>query len=317
MAGKFVFSFDFELYWGVHHNKTYTDYKANLDAASQNLLKVSKLFVKYNARFTCASVGMLYNKSWQEFSNNFPSHLPTYTNLAMSPYSKWKKIKTEVDNKVLFSTEVLNELYQDGQEMATHTYSHYFCFEKGNSIKSFEADIEKALEIGAKCGHELRSIVFPRNQYTDQHLKVCFSKGIKAFRGNPSSGFYSKSKNRLDGFYKRLSRLADSYLNVTGSNTFDPEKDENGMLDIKASFFLRPLSSIKSSLLKRLHLRRVKNAMTSSAKNGKVFHLWCHPHNVKTNEDLECFIEILKHFKDLNEKYKYQSMRMADFIESL
>ena len=48
-----------------------------------------------------------------------------------------------------------------GQEIATHTFSHYYCLEEGQDIQSFESDLKKALEIAKNNGCLIKSIVFP------------------------------------------------------------------------------------------------------------------------------------------------------------
>jgi len=51
------------------------------------------------------------------------------------------------------------------QELATHTFSHYYCLEEGQTKESFYADLEAAKKIAKEKNISLKSLVFPRNQY--------------------------------------------------------------------------------------------------------------------------------------------------------
>jgi peptidoglycan/xylan/chitin deacetylase (PgdA/CDA1 family) len=316
-SGKFVFSLDFELFWGVLHNRTIEDYGENLQSVLSTLPKVSKLFATFNARFTCAAVGMLYNNSWEDWSRNKPAILPTYLNSRLSTYNLENGYQKFVEESLLFQESLILLINQDGHELATHTYSHFFCLEPGATGQAFEADIQKAINIAKVHGNETVSIVFPRNQFSSEYLKICKQNGIQIYRGNPDSGLYSKSKNPSLSLLKRFLRLLDSYINLTGSNSFNVETDENGLVNVKASFFLRTPSSVRISLLRKLHLIRIQKAMTNAAKRKKTIHLWCHPHNITSSNDLAFIEEILKHYKSLNQKYDFRASTMKDFMPAM
>ena len=65
-----------------------------------------------------------------------------------------------------FSPEVILKISKvTGQEIGTHTFSHYYCSEKGQSIDEFDCDIESAVKIAKKFDLDINSLVFPRNQY--------------------------------------------------------------------------------------------------------------------------------------------------------
>ena len=54
--------------------------------------------------------------------------------------------------------------------------------------------------------------------------------------------------------------------------------------------------------------------MSQAAKNNQGFHLWWHPHNFGNNLNLSIIslIEILDHFRILNEKYGMESLTMYE-----
>jgi len=316
-SGRFIFSLDFELYWGVHHNRTLKSYGANLNAVPKILPKLSQIFLKYDAKFTIATVGMLLNKNWKNWHKNLPQIHPKYLREDLSPYIKMETLSNQINSKILFQPVLIDNLRKDGHEIASHTYSHFFCLEAGVGLEAFESDIIKNVQVAESEQHHLISIVFPRNQYSDEHLKICYDQGIRVFRGNPDSGLYSKHRNRVIMLFKRFLRFLDSYINITGFNSYIPELHNSGLMDLKASFFLRCPSTINNRILEALHLRRIKKAMTQAAKQNQVLHLWCHPHNITSSGDLNFIEGVLNHFYQLSHKYGFESSRMGDFINEI
>src|SRR5205823_6589952 len=120
----------------------------------------------------------------------------------------------------------------------------------------------------------------PRNQYDDKHLEICKAAGIRGYRGNERGWMYEPRSRRGEHPVRRLGRLADSYLNLTGHHTYEWEqlRDSSGLFNIPASRFLRPFDP-KLRLFDGLRRRRITRAMTDAAKRGRVYHLWWHPHN--------------------------------------
>src|SRR5690606_37691983 len=98
-----------------------------------------------------------------------------------------------------------------GQEIATHTLSHYYTLEEGQTLEAFEADLGAALEIASRHGIDIRSIVFPRNQYSSDHLDVCRQRGIRSYRGNPKSWAYEATGKVGQTKVRRAFRLADAH----------------------------------------------------------------------------------------------------------
>jgi hypothetical protein len=85
------------------------------------------------------------------------------------------------------------------------------------------------------------------------------------------------------------------------------------LINVPGSWFLRPYSH-KLRFLEWMKLRRIKNAMTYAAKNGKLYHLWWHPHNFGKNQDqnFKNLTEILEHFTYLQKEYEMESMNMQE-----
>jgi hypothetical protein len=200
------------------------------------------------------------------------------------------------------------------QEIATHTYSHFYCLEEGSSVDAFSKDLEMAVNISKENGFETKSIVFPRNQYDKSFLEICSKMGIKAYRGTESSWVQrSRNQNELKIIH-RVIRFMDSYLNLTGTNIYKRlETNNQQLINIPASFFLRPFNH-KLSCFESLKIRRLKNSMLRAAREGSLFHLWWHPHNFGKNleENMIQLESILIYYSELKYEYGMLSKTMNE-----
>jgi peptidoglycan/xylan/chitin deacetylase (PgdA/CDA1 family) len=320
-TGLFVLSLDFELLWGVRDKRMIESYGENIRGVRQVIPGLLRLFSQYGIHATFATVGFLFCRNKQELQNYIPKVIPVYGHKKYSPYEN-NYLDTigqsEEDDIYHYAASLINLIQQyPEQEIATHTFSHFYCLE-GASIAAFEADLLAAKRIAATHGVPLHSIVFPRNQYSNEHIEICKKLGIIAYRGNEKSSIYQPRKNEAQNKWIRATRLLDSYINITGHNTHDLRWQNDGIVNIPASAFLRPYSR-KQSLLNPLQLARIKNSLTYAAKNKQVYHLWWHPHNfgVHTSENFALLKQILRHYKHLNETYGFQSKSMKEIAEEI
>ena len=103
------------------------------------------------------------------------------------------RILGRMKNKIHFTlgSHCLKRLaeYED-QEISTHTFSHFYCLEEGQTAEQFEADLIASLNVSSAFGHPAKSIVFPRNQLNKAYLPICKKHGIESFRGNEKSWIY-------------------------------------------------------------------------------------------------------------------------------
>jgi hypothetical protein len=66
----------------------------------------------------------------------------------------------------------------------------------GASLHSFEEDIKAAIRVAKEKGDVIKSIIFPRNQYSDAHIDICKKLGIVAYRGNEKSSIIIHGKTK-------------------------------------------------------------------------------------------------------------------------
>jgi hypothetical protein len=322
-TGKFVISLDFELMWGVRDKKTIEQYGGNILGVHQVIPKLLNIFNKYEIKATFATVGFLFFESRDELLKNIPENIPNYFDQNLSPYGDYIiNLEDVSEGKYHFAPNLIKLIKENGkQEIASHTFSHYYCLEKGQDVLSFKSDLESAIKTAKLFGVEIRSLVFPRNQFNEEYLKVCYELGIICYRGNEKSWIYEAKNGSDETWYRRMFRLIDAYINISGHNCYPDEYFKNkDIIDVPSSRFLRPFSS-KLSLLDTLRLRRIKSGMTYAAINNQTYHLWWHPHNFGANQEENfLFLDlILNHYKVLNKQYGFKSVTMielAEFIKS-
>ncbi len=320
--GKFVISLDFELQWGVRDKKTIQEYGSNILGVHKAIPLLLEIFTEYNINATFSTVGFIFFENRKELLDNLPQQLPQYQNQVLSPYIEcFDKAVDDFENDAYYFAPNLIKLIQQypNQEIGTHTFSHYYCLEEGQTINDFKADIEKAIEIAAKYNIQLNSLVFPRNQFNDAYLNVCSNLGIKCYRGNEHSWLYTARNGEKESLFRRSLRLIDAYINISGHNCYADEYLKSKFpMDIPSSRFLRPFSK-KLKILDHLRLKRITTGMTYAAKNNLMYHLWWHPHNfgMNQNENFDFLKMILNHYQYLNKEYNFKSYTMAALAKSL
>ena len=317
--GLFVISLDFELLWGVRDKRTIESYGANLRGVRQVIPSLLELFDASEIHATFARVGFLFARDKKELLAHIPSVLPEYVHKKYSPYEGQyldRIGESELDDQYHYAPSLIRMIRDAGQEIASHTFSHYYCLENA-SLASFEADLQAAKKIAALYGVDLKSIVFPRNQYSPAHLAICSKLGFTSYRGNEHSAIYQPRKNEDLDRKVRAVKFADSYANLTGHHTF-AIADKEDIVNIPASRFLRPYSK-RLSLIDPLRLQRIRSSMRYAAENNEAYHLWWHPHNFGINiaDNLKFLSAILEYYRELQKEYGMESKCMKEIAEEI
>lgn len=314
--GALVISIDFELYWGVRDKRSLESYKENLLGVWKAIPKILELFEKYEIHATWSTVGLLFCKDINEANHYQPKIKPNYKNQNLCPY-KYINENKSLDPQFHFAPELIKRIQlTPNQEISTHTFSHYYCLEKGQSLEAFKEDINAALNVAKKYNIDIQTIIFPRNQWNPDYLIELKKAGIKAYRGNEQSWFYQSIEDSEQNLIRRLGRLVDTYINLVGHQTYALESCQHAKpYNFPSSRLLRPYSE-KLSSLEKLRARRIKKSMRYAAKKNEIFHLWWHPHNFGKNTDnnLEMLENILYEYRELKTKYGMKSLNMLDLV---
>lgn len=322
--GHFVISLDFELHWGLFDIMDVEEYEENLKNVNKVIQRLLELSNKYNVKLTFATVGFLFAKNKKELLKFKPRQEPTYTKEELNPYPLFDTIgDDENDDPFHFGNNLLKQILANkNHEIGTHTFSHYYCNEAGQTIAQFEADINAAIEIGNAFGVEISSIVFPRNMVNNEALNVCVSNNITSYRGTEKASVYriDPKKAYYNWLLIRGIRLLDSYINITGDNIYNVEEiNKNSTItNLPSSRFLRPYSTTLS-FLEPLKLKRIIKGMRKAAKQNKLYHLWWHPHNFGTNmdENFSNLEKIFIEYEKLHKAYNFSSETMTSLSKKV
>ncbi|GAB3820150.1 polysaccharide deacetylase family protein [Pontibacter rugosus] len=313
----FTISLDFELYWGVF-DKVDLESRYQYFRNTRNVIpKLLSLFEQEQVHVTWATVGMLFAKDWSDWSSMVPEHQPTYLNPLLSAYNQINLHAEKQLQDNFFAPELVKLIAQTPhQELATHTFSHYYCKEQGQTVEQFRSDLRAAKQVAEQVGVPMRSLVFPRNQYNQDYLKVCFDEGITSVRSNPQDWFWKDTVE--DKLLNKVFRTGDGYFPLgkrTSFNLTSLSKTEGLPLSIPASRFLRPVGS--KAILNNLRLKRILSEMTEAAKRKECYHLWWHPHNFGNypEQSMADLRVIINHYNKLQEQYGMVSMTMQEIQE--
>ncbi|MEJ7783492.1 MAG: polysaccharide deacetylase family protein [Solirubrobacteraceae bacterium] len=313
--GTFVVSLDFELNWGVRDCLDLKTYGPNLLGVRTVVPRLLELFADYDIHATWATVGFLFFDEKEDLLSALPHLRPKYVNTNKCPYTGLATVgKNEARDPFHFAWSLLRQIQQAGdQEIASHTFSHYYCLEPGQDAATFQEDLAAAVSAGARRGITLESLVFPRNEVRSDYLPLCAQQGIKAYRGTPRSRLYSPRVARDESRSRRALRLADAYVPMTGHNTHQSTVASALPRNVPASRFLRPYDP-RLSRLDPLKVKRVCGELSAAAIAGGVYHLWWHPHNFGIHQDanFDLLKRVLSHFAQLRETHGMQSLTMRD-----
>jgi peptidoglycan/xylan/chitin deacetylase (PgdA/CDA1 family) len=315
--GTLIISLDFELRWGVLNRcPAGAAYERSLLEARRLIPRMVEIFERESIAATWATVGMLFARNREELEAYRPRVVPAYDDVSLDCH-RVKPGRDEASDPLHYAASLV-ELLRDAphQEVGTHTFSHYYCTEPGQTTEAFRADLEAALKIAALRGVTLRSIVFPRNQHNPAYDPVLADAGITAYRGNVRSWmwrFAQAEESATPG--RRLGRLMDSYLPLTGSGLvpWNDLPQPHGLSDVRASGLLRAWTP-SGRRFEGLRLRRIRESMEAAARAGSIYHLWWHPHNFGAHPDqnLAFLGEVLAAYRRCHGEHGMISMSMAD-----
>jgi peptidoglycan/xylan/chitin deacetylase (PgdA/CDA1 family) len=324
MRGVFVVSLDFELHWGLRDRVSVDGYRENLEGVRRAVPALLALFREYDVHATWATVGMLFCETRDELFAAAPERRPRYADRALSPYPTLadEAGASERDDPVHFAPSLIRAIAATpGQEIGTHTFSHYYCLEDGGDEPAFRDDLRAAEQVQARLlgGGPPRSLVFPRNQFRAEYLRACADAGIRAFRGNLPSWLYEGRPEARESWLRRGARLVDAYVPLSGDNSTPLDwARASEPRNVRASRFLRPWSR-RLRWLEPLRARRIVRDVERAAAGGRLYHLWWHPHNFGANldENLQFLRGVLARVRALRASHGLRCLNMGELAAEL
>jgi peptidoglycan/xylan/chitin deacetylase (PgdA/CDA1 family) len=312
-----LISLDFELHWGFRDLEgAQGPQRKRFLGTRQAIPEILKLFKAFDVSATWAIVGFLFANSKQQLESFSPTVRPAYRDSNLSPYQE-PVGEGERDDPVHYAPSLIEAIRKTpGQEIATHTFSHYYCLEPGQTHAAFKADLESAVAIARRSGITLQSLVFPRNQFNPAYEDVLVEAGIACYRGSQRAWMYRPmERSREVKVGRRLTALADAYVNLTGHNTAEWSElvPHAGLSTIPVGSCLRRFNPHRA-LFDGLRLHRIIESMRAAAIRRQVFHLWGHPEDFGTYTEagLRFLTEILVAFAQFHDQYGMLSLGMAE-----
>ena len=317
--GALVTSLDFELHWGVRdHQALDAEERGRLLAARETVPKILSVFSEHGVRATWATVGLLFAGSREEAQAFQPRSLPKYQQSQLDPYCE-DLGRDEADDPFHFAPSLIRAIAQaPGQELGSHSYSHYYSLEAGQGEAEFKADIASAQEIAENSGYRLKSYVFPRNQVRRTYLPILQEAGFCTYRGTePVTAKAPVTFGEQRQSWRRALRLIDAYSNLHGVQTVAwPAVGD--LLPVDASRYLRPFSPALR-ILENARLQRIASAMKSAAREKRIFHLWWHPEDFAKfpAQNLDFLDRVLQIFGECRREFGMLSLSMGDVSDRL
>lgn len=323
LKGKsvFVISIDFELQWGMADKKTQERYREKVLGVRKATLATLELFNKYSIHATWAVVGFLFFNNRNELMLGLPKERPEYTNAALSNYNRLNDIgDNEESDPFHFAPSLIKTILSfSHQEIGSHTFSHYYCLEKGQNKETFKKDLEAAIEVAKRYGIHIRSFVFPKQQVNNDYLSICKEMGITAYRGDNPSGVHKIIAQNKQLIFSRLLQKTESYCNIAGYNCYSIEELQNSSpFNIPYSRYLYPYSR-KFRAFESLRLKKIISELTYAAKNGRVYHLYWHCYNFGSylEENISILRKILDCYQKMQKTYGMQSLNIGELSDKL
>jgi peptidoglycan/xylan/chitin deacetylase (PgdA/CDA1 family) len=301
--------------------KNYNEYFLNTRRVIPEMLR---MFAEHEVHVTWATVGLLMHASKTQALANFPALQPTYAAPELSAYTyiNANGLGTdEAEDPFHFADSLVRQIIATpNQELGSHTFAHYYCNEAGQTLEQFQADLQSAQRAAQAYQTKLVSLVFPRNQFNDTYLQVCYDVGIRAVRSNPVSWFWNIN-TREESWWKRLNRGLDAYWPVGAHNSYrlsDIPVRPGFPVCIPASRLLRPYRP-SEFFLNDLKIQRIQSEMQRAASRGEVYHLWWHPHNFGRHpeQSLNALTQILATYQQLRATHGMESCTMGEITNRL
>jgi peptidoglycan/xylan/chitin deacetylase (PgdA/CDA1 family) len=315
-----VVSIDVELAWGLRDLLPPDGgaYRENLLGARRALPRLLDLFRAYDVAASWAMVGFLMAGSRDELMDCAPPpHLrPSYADRRLDPYGEPLGRDEDADPLHFGASLVAQIQACPRQEIASHTFSHYYCLEPGQTRASFAADLAAAVRIAGARGVRLSSIALPRNQINPAYAGALGEAGIAAVRGTQRRWPYRPATDAVDrSLARRAARLFDAYTGATGSHVqpWGDVRRADGTCVVAASMFLRPYSRLARQL-EAVRLARIQRGVRAAAASGGLFHLWWHLHNAgrHIDENLGALRAVLDTFAACREGHGMRSLSMQE-----
>src|SRR4051812_48957976 len=132
LPGALVISLDFEQHWGMRDKRVLDEgLKERLARVPEVVEGTLDTFQRHGVHATWATVGMLFCESPDGLHAAAPRLKPAYLHANLNPYGE-PVGPDERSDPAHFALAMIRLVRSTpGQEIATHTFSHFYCLEHG------------------------------------------------------------------------------------------------------------------------------------------------------------------------------------------
>ena len=313
MSGYFIFSLDTELSTGYfdHDEARHRLFSTDGKPERSRIAKILQLCEQYQIHATWAVVGHLFF-SRCEYCDP-------------CPLAGWRGKYQSFDeaygteNPLWYGADVVNRIQRCSipQEIGFHGFSHRVLTDTEISEKDAQVEISEWKRLAERYGIQGRSVVFPRDKIG--HLSQLQTAGFDNYRYE--TPLPSWQRNRYFGKYLKT---LDYIASISHTPIHPPTMHlDEGMLRIPDSqhlfaFNLQVDSLLDSLGMPTLRIQRILRGIRRAAKQGKIFHVWAHPWEFRTQGDWIKLEAIFKAVRMMEQVYGLQSITMgamADVIK--
>ena len=180
------------------------------------------LFAKADVHATWATVGFLFFDEKDELLAHLPPLRPGYRDRNLSPYDHVMRIgPNEQKDPFHYARSLICRILQFPARRSAPTPSRIIVSRKAKSSTSSAPTFVLPMRAAERLGIDLKSLVFPRNQWRPDYLPACAEAGVRVVRG-PRQAWMYRPKSGTDNAVKRAFRLADTYVSLSGHNSQRP-----------------------------------------------------------------------------------------------
>lgn len=190
-GGTFAISLDFALYWGMRNRQPFSACQTRLQGVYQAIPALLTAFQQANIHATWAVVGLVFFRDTAELRYHLPSILPQYHDRRLNPFLYLPNTERHPDLIPYYYAPQLIQAIQRyaGQEIASHSFSHFNIGATGATLESFTADVQAAKNIATRFGIALKAMFFHVNNIVPLTSNLCHNKVFKHFVAIPLVSF--------------------------------------------------------------------------------------------------------------------------------
>lgn len=310
--GFFVFSLDTELasgYFDADKARAHLFSKDGV-AERERIRRILMLCEEYGIRGTWAIVGHLFYERCeycevcllQDWKGKYKSYNEAYG----------------TSNPLWYGSDAVR-MIQDcsvEQEVGFHGQTHAVFTDEAMTENKARIEIAEWKRLAGRYNIAARSVVFPRDR--PGHLALLREAGFTSYRVDTDLPRMTRNK-----YLGKVVKTLDHILGITTAPTYPMTLAMNhGLVTLMASQHLFGFNRVVDRLLDKagmplVRVRRILRGVERAARYGRIFHLWAHPWEFETSNDLRKLETIFKAVQSEQRQNRIRSVGMGEMTDIL